>query len=317
VVKSVIDPDGSLDGTVPTNDGLFIASEPQGSPSWFPANDTPTDKATYDIRITAPAGLSAISNGYRVASWTVGGRATTWWLMTEPISTYLVTATIGRFTVRTGHTPAGVPYLTAVDPAEVRASTPVLAKLPAIVDYYSTVFGRYPFGSAGAIVDHAPQVGYALETATRPIFDSAPDELTLAHELAHQWYGDSVTLRRWRDSWLWDEHRGGTSGAAHLAALLATPASNGVWKPPPGNPGTADQIFAGSVYERGAGTLQALRGKLGDRTFFAVLRGWASAHRYGNATVEEFGAYASAVAHTDLSHFFTVWLERPGKPTGW
>jgi aminopeptidase N len=327
-VTPVIDPDGSLDGFIPTDDGAFVASEPQGSPTWFPANDTPTDKALVSLRITVPAGLTAVSNGYRVASWTVGGRTTSQWQMSTPISTYLVTATLGRFAVTTGRTPRGVPYLNAVDPTQAARSAPVLAKLPAIVDLYSSVYGRYPFGSAGAIVDNAPYVGYALETATRPVFDRAPDELTLAHELAHQWFGDDVTLTHWRDiwlnegfaefsDWLWDEHRGGTTAAQHLQQLLAEPADSEVWNPPPGNPGSGEDIFADSVYERGAGTLQALRQKVGDSTFFAILRGWARAHRGGNATVAQFTRYAARVAHRDLTHFFTVWLDTPGKPHDW
>jgi aminopeptidase N len=323
-----IDPDDSLDGFIPTDDGAFVASEPQGSPTWYPANDTPTDKALFSVRITVPAGVTAVSNGYRVASWTTGGRTTSQWQMSSPISTYLVTATLGKFDVTTGRTPGGVPYLNAVDPTQAARTAPVLAKLPSIVDYYASVFGRYPFDSAGAIVDHAPQVGYALETATRPVFDRAPSELTLAHELAHQWFGDSVTLTHWQDiwlnegfaefsSWLWDEHRGGTTGAQHLQDLLAEPADSDVWDPPPGNPGSGAAIFSGSVYDRGAGTLQALRERVGDDTFFSILRGWAALHRAGNATVADFTSYAASVAHQDLSHFFTVWLDNPGKPHDW
>lgn len=325
---AVTDPDGSPDGWIPTDDGAFVASEPQGAPSWFPSNDTPADKATVDVTVTVPDGLAAVSNG-ELVGYRRHAHVSTWsWRLDRPVSTYLVTATVGRFDLRTGRTPGGVPYLTAVDPREVATAEPVLAKLPAMVDWFSTLYGRYPFASAGAIVDHAPQVGYALETATRPVFDRAPSELTLAHELAHQWFGDDVTLGRWRDiwlnegfaefnSWLWDEHRGGTTGAQHLRLLLAKPATSDVWTPPPGNPGSAAGIFAGSVYDRGAGTLQALRAKLGDRTFFRVLRGWVAAHRYGTATVTQFTAYAQRVSHRDLRHFFAVWLYDPAKPAHW
>ncbi|MGX7679042.1 M1 family metallopeptidase [Jatrophihabitans sp. DSM 45814] len=330
-----IDPDGSLDGFIPTNDGAFVASEPQGAPTWFPANDTPTDKATFTVAIAVPAGLTGISNGTRLATWTAPGPSgstsarSLWahslWSIQQPISTYLVTASIGHFDVTTGRTPAGIPLLSAVDPSQAAASAPVLAKLPAIVDWFATKFGPYPFGSAGAIVDYAPNVGYALETATRPVFDSAPDELTLAHELAHQWFGDSVTLSRWRDiwlnegfaefsSWLWDEHTGGTTGAQHLQDLLAEPADSDVWDPPPSNPGSNADIFDSSIYERGAGTLQALRELVGDRTFFSILSGWAAIHRGGNATVADFRSYAAKVAHRDLTALFATWLDQPGKP---
>ncbi|CAN5471906.1 M1 family metallopeptidase [soil metagenome] len=320
-----IDPDGSLDGFIPTDDGAFVASEPQGSPTWFPVNDTPTDKATYQVAITVPVGITAVSNGALTGVSTRSGHTTWSWRLDRPVSSYLVTATLGKFNVSRGRTAGGVPYFIATDPTQQAKSAPVLAKLPRMIDYFSKVYGPYPFGQAGAIVDNAPNVGYALETATRPVFDSAPDALTLAHELAHQWYGDDVTLSRWRDiwinegfaefsSWLWDEHSGGTTAAQHLKDLLAIPASDPVWNPPPANPGAADQIFSDSVYERGAGTLQALRQLVGDGAFFALMRGWAASHRYANATVGDFIGYAERATHRDLRSFFANWLYRQGKP---
>jgi aminopeptidase N len=324
-VQPAIDPDGSLDGFIPTDDGAFVASEPQGSPTWFPVNDSPRDKATYSVSVAVPAGLTAVSNG-RLVSHVTSGETTTWaWRMNQPISSYLVTATIGKFEVTTGRTPGGVPYFNAVDPTQAAGATPVLAQLPAIVDYFSSVYGRYPFGQAGAIVDNAPNVGYALETATRPLFDQAPDIATLSHELAHQWYGDTVTLRHWRDiwlnegfaefsSWLWDEHSGGETARQHLDDLLASPRT-GWYLPPPGNPGASDDIFAGSVYDRGAATLEALRIKLGDQTFFRIMRGWVQERRFGNATVEDFTAYAQHVSPVPLAHFFREWLYVKAKPT--
>jgi aminopeptidase N len=327
--KAVIDPDGSLDGVIPTDDGAFVASEPQGAPSWYPVNDTPRDKATYAVSITVPKGLTAVSNGALTRRHVHGSLVTWSWALHRKVSSYLVTATLGRFDVQRGRTRAGVPYLIAVDPREAAKAKPVLAQLPAIIDYFSKVYGRYPFAQAGAIVDHAHNVGYALETATRPLFDRAPDIATLSHELAHQWYGDDVTLAKWRDiwlnegfaefsSWLYTEHTGGQSTAQHLATLLANPASNtDEWLPPPGNPGSAPGIFADSVYDRGAGTLAALRQKLGDHTFFTIMRGWVARHRYANATVSGFTAYAQRVAHRDLRHFFAEWLYRKGKPSGY
>ncbi len=325
VVAPVIDPDGSLDGWTPTQDGAFVASEPQGSPSWFPVNDSPYDKATYRVSVTVPAGLTAVSNGRLLGTRTRGDRVTWNWALNTPVSSYLVTATVGRFNLDFGTTGGGVPYINAVDPSQQAASTPVLAKLPAMVDYFSSVYGPYPFESVGAIVDYAPRVGYALETATRPVFDSAPDELTLAHELAHQWYGDDVTLLRWRDiwlnegfaefsDWLWDEHTGGQTAAERLARLMSRPADAGVWNPPPGNPGSGAEIFADSVYERGAGTLQALRQRVGDPVFFRIMRGWVRVHAYNNATVDEFTAYAARISGRDLTGFFHQWLYRHGKP---
>ncbi|WP_460602951.1 M1 family metallopeptidase [Jatrophihabitans fulvus] len=321
--KPVYDPDGAIDGFIPSDDGALVASEPQGAPTWFPVNDTPRDKATYQVSITVPKGLTAVSNG-ALKSHTTKGNRTTWaWKLSRPASPYLITACIGVFRVSQGRA-AGVPYFVAVDPSQAKAAAPVVAKLPAVISYFSRVYGAYPWGTTGVIVDDKA-IGYALETVTRPVFDSAPDVDTLAHELAHQWYGDDVTLSRWRDiwlnegfaefsTWLWQQHTGGPTTLKHLKSLLARPASDKVWSPAPGNPGAAKNIFAGSVYTRGAGALAALRNKLGDKVFFAIMRGWLKQHAYGNATVEQFTAYAEKVARRDLTTFFHEWLYRDAKP---
>lgn len=329
VPVEVTDPDGSVEGWVRTADGAFVVNEPQGSPGWYPCNDTPTDKATYDFHVTVPTGVTAVANGELVrAPRTSGGRTTFDWHLGQPISTYLSFATTGQFQVTTGRTPGGIPYFTAVDPAQPSD----LSQLPAMVDFFGTVFGRYPFSSTGALVDDAPEVGYALETATRPSFDSAPDELTLAHELAHQWFGDSVTVARWRDiwlnegfaewsSWFWSEHSGQTSAQQFFKKYYATPASKtDFWNPPPGDPGDAADLFDDSIYERGAMTLQALRVKIGDdAAFLGLLHDWQTAHRFGNARVEDFVAFTVArfPQVPGLQHFFQVWLYDPGKPANW
>jgi aminopeptidase N len=319
------DADGSRDGWIHTSDGAFVADEPQGSPTWFPVNDTPRDKATYSVSVNVPKGFAAISNGRLVSSRTAAGRTTWRWRLGTKVQSYLVTATVGKFRIRTGHTGTGVPYLIAVDPTVAARANPVLRQLPRVVDFFTSKFGAYPFGRTGAIVDNAPFVGYALETATRPLFDRAPDEFTLSHELAHQWYGDDVTLKRWKDiwlhegfaqfsAWLWDEHRGRMTAHQRLRQLLSLPANSSVWNPPPGNPGSAARVFSGSVYDRGAGALQALREKLGSRLFFTILRGWVHAHSYRNATALQFTRYAAHVAHRDLTGFFRIWIYRHGKP---
>lgn len=321
--RSITDPDGSPDGWIHTNDGAFVANEPQGSPTWFPVNNIPRDKATYSIHVTVPRGYVVASNGKFQSPVRTAEKVTWRYNLTRPVSDYLATATVGRFKMYYGRSAEHVPYRIFVDPSQ--NGSLVRSKLPKIIDFYSSKYGAYPFGEAGAIVDHAPNVGYALETATRPLFPSAPSELTLAHELAHQWYGDTVTCKKWRDIWLnegfaefsdwmWDQHRGGMTMHRHLEQLLSQSADSGAFEPPPGNPGNAVNIFADSVYERGAGTLEALREKLGNHTFFTVMRKWLIAHRNGNATTLGFTKFASRVSHRDLTHFFQVWLYRRSKP---
>jgi aminopeptidase N len=325
---AVTDPDGSIEGWVETSDGAFVVGEPQGSPAWFPCNDSPRDKATYDFQVTVPSGVTAIANGELVGTSSAAGWTTFTWHNGEPMATYLATVTTGVFGVRTGTTPGGIPWYIATDPKVDTASQSVLRKVPAMTDYFVGLFGPYPFSSTGAVVDNAPEVGYALENQTKPLYDSPPDELTVSHELAHMWFGDSVTLSRWQDiwinegfaefgAWMWSEHTGQKSAQSYFNQFYAKNAASWVWSPPPGDPGGPADMFDGSVYERGAMTLQALRVKLGDDTFFPMLRAWHASKRYGNASIAEFTAFASSYAGRDLSAFFQTWLYDAGKPTTW
>ncbi len=230
----VIDPDGSKDGWIPTRDGAFVADEPQGAPTWFPCNDHPTDKATYDFRVTVPRGIVAVANGKLKRRFRHRRHVTFVWSEGAPMATYLATVTTGRFRVSRSRA-AGISSYVAVDPSQSSAASAVLAKIPAILRLWSRKFGAYPFDQTGAIVDYAPSVGYALETQTRPLFDRAPDPITLAHELSHQWFGDDVTPRRWRDIWLnegfatwsewyWNQHTGGTTTRRVFNTLYETSA---------------------------------------------------------------------------------------------
>ncbi len=157
-----------------------------------------------------------------------------------------------------------------------------------MVEFFEGLFGPYPFDSVGAIVDDAPQVGYALETQTRPIYDRVPGDTTVAHEIAHQWFGDSVTPRQWPDMWLnegfatwaewrWDQEAGGQTTAQVFAGLQAQPPTrDDLWEPPPAAiPGPAE-LFSTSVYVRGAMALEALRQQVGNATFLGILRSWAA-----------------------------------------
>jgi aminopeptidase N len=326
--KPVIDPDGSKDGWTPTDDGAFVASEPQGAPSWFPCNDYPTDKASYRIRVNVPKGKTAVANGTLVSREAGDDRTIFTWHEESPMATYLATVTTGKFNViQTGAN--GLPSYVAVDPREAEASAEPLSKIPGILRLFGPRFGAYPFGTTGAVVDFAPSVGYALETQTRPIYDSVPDEATVAHELAHQWFGDSVSLRRWRQIWLnegfatwsewwWQQQAGGKSLPKRFNQAYSTPASNTkFWNPPPADPGGPKNLFDSAIYLRGGMALEALRQEVGQPTFFRILRDWVRAHAYGNAGIKEFIDLTEAHSGADLDHFFRVWLYEEGKPRNW
>lgn len=326
VPKAVIDPDGSKDGWMTTDDGAFVAGEPQGSMSWFPGNNHPKDKASYDFTITVPQGRTAVANGVFLGQRTAGGKTTFRWRQAEPMAAYLATATVGKFKVEQYTTRSGIKVYNAVDPREASAAAPVLKKLPSVLDWEAKLFGPYPFRAAGAIVDRAPQVGYALETQTRPVYDRAPDLSTLVHESAHQWFGDSVALTSWKDiwlnegfatytEWLYAEQHGGRSAQKTFDALYATPASDDLWSFPPANPGSGANIFGRPVYDRGAMALHKLRKAVGDRAFFTILRTWATQHRGGHGTTAQFTALAERVSGKDLDGLFRTWIGTRGKPS--
>ena len=268
----VIDPDGSKDGWIPTDDGAFVANEPQGAPTWFPCNDHPSDKAKYDFRVTVPNGVTAVANG-RLGRRILHRRHSTFvWHEHSPMATYLATVTTGRFMIARSRAD-GIPSYIAVDPTRAPATS--LAKIPAILRFYGSRFGDYPFDQTGAIVDHAPSVGYSLETQTRPLFDGTPDQVTLAHELAHQWFGDDVTPSSWPEVWLnegfatwsewfWTQRSGGPDTAAVFDSLYATDRDDTrFWNPPPADPGTPENLFDGTIYVRGGMALEALRQRVG------------------------------------------------------
>ncbi|MFL5076774.1 MAG: M1 family metallopeptidase [Microvirga sp.] len=324
------DIDDALYGWVSFPDGAFVANEPEGASTWFPVNDIPSDKATYDFRITVPEGTTAVANGELVGEEaTSNGRHTFVWEETDPMASYLATASIGdyRMTRQTG--PGGLPILNFVDEdlsAADRAATRAALKLqPEILDFLDHLFGPYPFTSAGAIVDDDEDAGYALETQTRPLYAGAPDDVTVAHELAHQWVGDSVTPAKWRDiwlnegfatyaEWLWGQHQGGPTPQERFRDVMSTPASDEFWDIKPADPGAVD-LFAAATYDRGAATLQALRKKIGDADFFTLLRRWTTSNRFGTVSTADFTALAERVSGKQLDGFFHEWLYTPEKPT--
>src|SRR5215211_3956455 len=127
----VTDPDESIEGWVPTDDGAFVVGEPQGSPGWYPVNDNPQDKATYTFKVTVPKGLTVMANGVLVSRTSVGGRTTFVWREGLPMAPYLATSTLGRFDLTQYRLASGLPVYIAIDPT--LSTTSVLRKLPAIV----------------------------------------------------------------------------------------------------------------------------------------------------------------------------------------
>lgn len=319
--------DGFPTGWIPTRDGAFVVNEPRGAITWFPCNDHPADKASFTFTVTVPRGRTAAANG-SLESVTRTRRATTFvWRAAEPMATYLATVTTGRF--RLGFSsPGGIPAWTAVAPGERGHARQALRHTAVVLARFASYFGAYPFSSTGAIVDRGFP-GLALENQTRPLYGAGPGTTILVHELAHQWFGDAVTIERWSDIWLneglatWSEWLWRTGGADRpLRRIfrrfyrLRGELGRRLWRVAPGAPGVK-KLFSLSVYNRGALTLEALRQLIGDPAFYAILRRWVSAHLYGNASTPDFIALAEAQSGRQLDRFFELWLFRRQKPRGW
>jgi aminopeptidase N len=318
---------GSKYGWMKTSDGVFVACEPNAASTWFPSSDHPSDKATYDIQIKAPKGLTAVSNGRLVSTYDKGDQTVTHWRESRPMATYLATATIGKFDVKTGRTPSGIPIYVAIDPVLKNSnSVDVYAVTAEATDYWSQVFGPYPFEETGAIVDDMPEAGFSLEVQSKPAYSAVRSETTIVHELAHQWFGDSVSVERWKDiwlnegfatyaQWLWAEHKGTSSAHdSFVAAYNARPADNAFWQIKVADP-QCDTMFASAVYQRGAMALQALRERIGDTAFFRLLPAWTALHRYGNASTDDFIRLAERVSGQRLDDLFQKWIFSTGKPS--
>ena len=336
--KPSVTSQGYLGGWFLTSDGAIAAGEPEVAMFWFPSNDHPSDKATFDLYVTTKATKEVISNGVLTRVAKQGEKRRWHWRVAEPMTTYLATAVIGDYRITKGRTKAGVPYLSAVTDrlqgAQRRAAVLSLNRTPAIVDFFARRFGPYPFSTTGGIIGNA-SFPFSLENQNRPIYSkvffgfgtSGVNTNVVSHELAHQWWGNSVSVRQWRDiwlnegfatwsSWLWDAHE--TNGRTSLNEAFADVYrsyrfSPDFWQVRVGDPGP-DAVFDGAVYDRGALAMQALRNKIGAGAHATLLRRWARTHRDGNASVAEFEQLAERVSGKDLTVFFDEWLHQADRP---
>jgi aminopeptidase N len=323
-VPQVLEPSpGIRVGWVPTADGNYVALQPDGARTWFPVNDHPTDKALFTYRVSVPADLEVIANGTltsQTSEQTTQGQQSVWtWEVTEPMAPYLATVNTGEFVIDTYTTPDGLPILDAYAPQLAEVGREAFSRTPDMLAFFEDLFGPYPFSSYGQVLVFAG-INYALETQTRSLFDlGGLAEEIVAHEAAHQWFGNSVSPARWKDiwlnegfatysEWLWLEHTGaGTAQAQYEDVLRRLPED---FSAPTADPGPADdELFNGAVvYQRGAATLHALRLEVGDEDFFAILRAWAKQYRDSHATTEDFIALSERVSGEELSAFFDGWL---------
>ncbi|WP_114853648.1 M1 family metallopeptidase [Brachybacterium sp. YJGR34] len=310
-------------------DGVIVAAQPHGAPSWFPCNDRPDSKATYSLSLSAPPDYTVAFSG-ELRETRRRGNAVTWvYEQAVPMATYLATVQIGRYEL-VEHPGTLVPvrsYVPARTDRAVLAET--FGRQPAMLTFFSSLFGDYPFPSYTSVITEdeleIPLESQGLSTFGRNLLDPAWESVRLiAHELSHQWFGNAVTLRRWQDiwlhegfacycEWLWAEESGVSTVQEEVDrhhGALAHLEQDDLLMVDPG----PELMFDDQLYKRGALTLHALRVEVGDAAFFEILRRWVREHRGGGVTTDMFLEHAQHVAGRDLSALFGAWLERTALP---
>lgn len=316
-------------GWFPTRNGSYVLNEPDGARTWLPSNDHPSDKAAWRFTITVPAGTAAIANGALVDEGSGPDRSTWTWEQDEPMATYLVQLLTGAYRVLDGGTAGGVPIVNVALASDVERMQPYFDLTAAQMAFFEPFFGPYPLDRYGlAFADSSP--GLAMETQGRSLFSRGDfpggepgyiQHLLLAHELAHQWFGNAVTPADWSDIWLneafatyaqwmWLDEVG-------LERLGPTAESNLAARQFPSRPTsepTPETLFAYESYDGGAVVVHALRQELGDEAFFDLLRRWVAENAGSSRTTDDFVALAEEVAGRSLDQFVADWLDAPALP---
>lgn len=314
-------------------DGVLVAGQPNGAATWFPCNDHPSDKATFEVSILVESEYTAISNGDLVRTRRKAGRNQWVWRSEQPVATYLATMQIGRYRrgeidVPAGQEPTRVPLRLAVVEERWQQAQQALGVQHGMMRAFEERFGPYPFTAYGVVV--ADDV-LEIPLESQPLSIVGPNHLRhsweaerlVAHELAHQWFGNAVTPARWRDiwlnegfacysEWLWWEASGRGSAEEqareHYASLARTPKAWILADPGP------EDMFDDAVYKRGALALHTLRGVAGDEAFFGLVQEWMARHRYGNVTTEDFLDLVVERLGTAARQVIDPWLFEAGVP---
>ena len=323
-----------------TPDGSATAGQPDAMHSVYPSNDHPRDKASFTIRFDVPAGTTAVGNGVLVDCRTRGDRTSWTYLQRQPMATELTQLTVGAFSVVPREDVDGVRVRDVLPTRLVAEYQDELAVERDHLSWTRERVGRYPFDLYGSLVVDST-LGFALETQTLSLYDTPwftyPQGVwdpVMLHELAHQWFGDSVAPWEWSDVWLNEGHASwyeftyaeekgflpDDAGAATLEELMQQVYALGdQWRQdfgPVAQPlsGDLDVLFGPNSYYGGALVLYALRQEVGDRTFQRIERAWVQRYEGRSASTGDFIDLASKVAHRDLGDFLSAWLYGTATP---
>jgi aminopeptidase N len=310
------------------SEGVLVAGQPNGASSWFPCDDHPSSKASYRIRISTESPYWALANGELVSKRARAGMTTWTYEQAEPTSSYLITLQIGMYD-RHRLAKNGV-SIHAVLPDRLRRNfAHDFDRQPQMMKLFVKLFGPYPLATGYTVVVTDDDLEIPLEAQGISIFGAnhcdgtRSAERLIAHELAHQWFGNSVTVKRWRHiwlhegfacyaEWLWSENSGGQSAdqwARHYHRRLVDSPQNLVLA----DPGPRD-MFDDRVYKRGALTLHALRLAIGDESFFTLLRDWTNRYRHETVVTDDFTGLAANYTDVSLRPLWEAWLYSTGVP---
>ncbi|AWH94578.1 peptidase M1 [Dietzia psychralcaliphila] len=302
-------------------DGVLVANQPNGAASWFPCDDHPSSKAPFRIRLTTDSPYRAVVTGSLVGKKRSGSMTTWEFDLPQPTSTYLVTINLGLYE-HLEVTGGKVPFR-AYLPADLKRDFRVaFARQVEMIDVFTDLFGPYPFPDYKVVVTddelEIPLEAMGMSTFGRNTAEAGTgDERLIAHELAHQWFGNAVTAAEWKHiwlhegfacyaEWLWTEFSGGADAGSH-ALRYYSKLQNSPQNLLLADPGPKD-MFDDRVYKRGALTLHALRLTIGDEKFFQLLRDWVAKYSGSTATTDDFLHMAADHSPVDLRPLWAAWL---------
>ncbi|MEE9167847.1 MAG: M1 family aminopeptidase [Candidatus Neomarinimicrobiota bacterium] len=314
---------------------ISTLSEPFGSPTWWPCNDDPADKAdSVDLIITVPSSLVVASNGVLISEITHGdGTKTFFWKERYPISSYLVSLAITNYETFSDYyhysESDSMEVVYFVYPEDLNAAKEDFTVIVPMIEYYSSLFGQYPFieekyGMAefpwGGAMEHQTCTSYG----SRLIQGNHYYDWIIAHELAHQWFGNLITMKGWSHIWLnegfasyaealWEETLHGRGAYLNYMDRMDSglfPTSVFVYD-------STDiySLFNRTVYDKGAWVLHMLRRVMGDSAFFQAMKTYVEEYPFENATTEDFCRICESYYADDLDWFFHQWIYERFRPT--